>query len=303
MIDGKELYGIEDQMKELEADESHSDSLQSITNALLEKAESQRKDIGKSYPVHNALCRASKGLIKAWKSGKVSKGDRYWQLITRLWSILGAADVPRHVSSQHDNESGQEIVEAEIVKALWPIAFAKNCPISEIEGRVRQVLESIWTKLGDPEADPNLAMLADVEEEKLGNGEMKPEERRHLMSIPYQAWLGGAGDSVGEISKILENQLNAHRFEEMIPLNSDENTQLICQTIATMRAVYDFLECFETCYGQAINASQRRGFFNTFRGTIVKSEKEVRRWSDKLLDINLREACDAKVIAKLSQHS
>lgn len=303
MIDGRELYGIEDELKALEAEESHKDSLQSITRALLEKAENQRKDIGKAYPVHHALCRTSKGLIRAWDHGKTVKVELYKKLYLRLWSILGTADLPKDIASQHDNESSQEIMEAEIVMAIYNIAFGDECEIPGIEDRVRGILEALWTKLGDPEADPALAALVETENQLVKEKKMKPKERKHAMSIPYQAWLSGAGDGIGEISKILESQLNDHNFSGQPAPDGDANKRLICQTVVTMRTIHEFLVSFEACYGQAINASRRRGFFNTFRGTVEKTQKEVRRWSDKVLDITLREACDAKLLAHFTQAS
>ena len=78
-----------------------------------------------------------------------------------------------------------------------------------------------------------------------------------------QAWLSGLCDVPGELGKIHLDML----CDEDLSLRG--RVELRKRWLLIADYIYQFLDNFECAYPLVINASRRRGFFNTFRGKLV----------------------------------
>lgn len=267
------LDGVKIKLGNLKKHHFTEDDLGRITAAITEKAENQRRDYGPAFGVANDLRETSKAFIEALECGdpeSVLEGFR--EVFGDLWWALGRLDLVPHFASQQDAEAGSEVGEAEAVYDFRRLIFnrdvrGKRALIAE----TRRILEQLWYRLGDPKADPQLAELADREDqvaEEARSAGQPPPKRVHRLTLPYPAWLAGILDALGEISKFVTRANAFAELEEEGPAPEFEEDELVIRFIHIGRTAYSFVANFETCYGPVINNSQLSGWHNTFRGML-----------------------------------
>lgn len=276
------------------------DNLQGVAQSILVRAEKQRKEMGAAYGLQGLLGKAAKDFVAAIEGGAPESVLQEYGLISEeLWFGLRDLDLPTDKAWQHDSETAQELVEGEGVRLFHP-ALSPEAKIDDLAAWTRQQLEKLWTKLGDPRTDSMLAVLA-AEEDRLDEEAKKKGEkfqRQHLISINYQAWLGGVVDIPGELWKMVTNKMLAFELgEESQPMEVDQRKLLYAKLIKISRACYQFLENFQNCYGGAINNSRRRGFFNQFRGRVFAIARAMEEMKKPLTEISNRQACDRQMLS------
>jgi len=246
-----------------------NDDLARINSTIKSHAEVMRKDIGGAYAVANKIREASKlFLADLKKQGSAMNSNiiqEYKAIFSGYWEILrNELKLRPEFGSQHDSESGQEVVEAEGVLDFHKVLFDLNLNKQELLAACRELIGNLWYKMGDPDADPGLGQL--IEAESAGD-----QPRTHLMTHRFQPWLAGLADVPGELSKMLTAKLNGSALGENEELNYNERKALIVRFIHITRTIHQFLDSFETCYGQVIDPSPgRRGAWNTFRLGILR---------------------------------
>lgn len=104
-----------------------------------------------------------------------------------------------------------------------------------------------------------------------------------LMVYP-QTWLAGIGDAVGELGKLTDDLLCENER------NREERKNIRRRFLKIAKEIYDFLERYETVYGQVINNSRRRGYGNTYRGLLGRVRGAINRQKTALIEFFDREA-------------
>lgn len=102
--------------------------------------------------------------------------------------------------------------------------------------------------------------------------------------VSPQIWLAGIADSTTELSKLARHLLLNSK------LTKEERKNLRKRFLKVAEEAYDFLERFETVYGQVINNSRRRFYGNTFRGMLGRVERVIEIHQDALIESNDQEA-------------
>lgn len=247
-----------------------NDAVTWLVKNIRDRAENQRRDFGGAFGVANKLCEISKDFLKALKNGEDWKLKEYSDIFEELWSILKSLDLPIDVGWQHDSSSGAEVVEAEAVRAFYPLVFGDPSLDTEtIRAECRKILPRLWTMLGDPGCDEGLAGLleqedamhalkADVDAGLADPEQLKGFERKHLITMTYQAWLDGIADVPGELSKFATDKLNDAEINKNGELSLGERKDLLRRLIVVSEEICNFLNEFETCYAQVINNTRRR---------------------------------------------
>lgn len=295
---------LEERLAALKKRREVNDDLSRIAQTIKEKSEIQRSDVGGAYRAANMLCEGSKDFI-FYLSGSDPDSvlNDYQNLFRDIWFALKGLDLVPHFGSQQDSESGAEIGEAMAVFRLHKILSDESISgKDQLVSATRQALEDLWYQMGDPDADPLLADLVANEDhavEEAKSREEAPPERIHQISLSYQSWLAGICDVPGEVSKFVTKANIAADLEDGQSLNYIERKKLMIRYIHIARTTYDFLGSFETCYPAVINNSQRRGWFNTFRGTLGRVAGVTNARVRELEDLSNRDAHQEAFLAKL----
>ena len=96
------------------------------------------------------------------------------------------------------------------------------------------------------------------------------------LQVTRQTWMAGLGDVVGELSKLQLRRLCDHNLDRKQRLALRRRFVEIAETIRGA------LGQFETAYPIVVNNSRRRGFFNTFRGVLVRMDNLIERHLDAI---------------------
>lgn len=91
-----------------------------------------------------------------------------------------------------------------------------------------------------------------------------------------QTWLAGLGDTVGELSKLQLRKLCQSGLDRA------QRLALRRRFVEIAGFIHDALGQFETAYPIVVNNSRRRGFFNTFRGLLVRIDHLIEHQLDAI---------------------
>lgn len=97
------------------------------------------------------------------------------------------------------------------------------------------------------------------------------------LKVSNQCWLAGIGDAITELGKMMSDRLCD------IDLKRQERVELRQRYLETAKELRDFLDQFEDCVPAIINNSRRRGYFNTFRGLLVRVKDCIIRVQEGLI--------------------
>lgn len=300
-----DLRPLEERLAALKKRREVNDDLSRIAQSMLDKAEAQRSDVGGAFRAANMLREGSKDFIFYLGGGDPDGVLKDYQKIFKdIWAALKRLDLRPSFGDQQDSESGAEIGEAMAVLDLHKILFDESIDgKDQLVSTTRKALEDLWYQMGDPKADPRLAELVANEDKVAEAANMRGEEEPifHQMSLPYQTWLAGICDAPGELSKFVsKDNLNAD-LEEGFGLSYTDRKKLMIRYIHIARTTYEFLGSFETCYPAVINNSQRKGWFNTFRGTLGRVSGVVDARLKALEEMSNRDAQNEEFLAKLQK--
>ncbi len=235
----------------------------SSTQCDLALLEERRRHIGMAFAMHNLVCNLSKLAISYMKRGNtVALNKCIWAMLLKFNQLYGLS-APKWFLAQRINEAAQEVLETLIMLRFanyvldLKMDFSKRESIATVINDLRKV---IVAHSQVPRTDDDAAM----------DSEIASVEHEFFFDPAHR--LAGTSDAVGEIGKMLLNLLTDDALNKI-----QDRKALRRRFIDFGNELQEYLSRFETCYGMAIDNTQRRDFFATFRGKMLKLDQLIER--------------------------